>query len=142
MYKLGEHARHWKGGRFKDDDGYILVYCPDHPYARNSRYVAEHRLVMEKHLGRYLEPKEYIHHKNEIKDDNRLENLQLVSYKEHYIIHHGKREEMKNRYCKDCGSNSTYVFKDGRPNWYNKGKGLWQCTRCYKREMRQKGAKW
>jgi hypothetical protein len=73
--------------RHKTKQGYILMSLPkDHPVSiertkrgvRNHRY-PEHRLVMEKHLGRHLLPHENVHHKNGIRDDNRLENLELWS---------------------------------------------------------------
>ena len=69
----GEKHFNWKGGRFKQG-GYILIYKPKHPFA-NKGYVAEHRLVMEKMIGRYLAPNERVHHINGIKDDNRPQNL-------------------------------------------------------------------
>lgn len=59
-------------------NGYVLVWAPDHPHAQRKR-VFEHRLVMEAHLGRLLLPGETIHHKNGVRDDNRIENLELFS---------------------------------------------------------------
>jgi hypothetical protein len=88
--KFGKSATGWKGGKIKTSYGYVQISCPTHPYAkRNGFYVSEHRLVMEKHIGRYLKPKEVVHHINEIKDDNRIENLVLFpSKKEHGAFHH------------------------------------------------------
>lgn len=60
-------------------DGYMLIQCPNHPRARSDGYVAEHLLVMEKYLGRPVTSDETVHHKNGIRDDNRLENLELRS---------------------------------------------------------------
>ena len=73
----GSKAPNWKGGRYKTTDGYIFVYVPEHPFSNSDGHVFEHRLVMEKHLGRYLKHRERIHHINNIKDDNRIENLKL-----------------------------------------------------------------
>ena len=68
----------WKGGRIVDCDGYVMVYAPSHPARRkHGPYVPEHRLVMERHIGRYLLPGEVVHHRNKVKSDNRIENLEL-----------------------------------------------------------------
>lgn len=63
-------------GQYIDSHGYVQVYRPDHPYAAGD-CVKQHRLVMEAHLGRYLERNESVHHKNGVRHDNRLENLEL-----------------------------------------------------------------
>lgn len=85
----GENCNQWKGGRIVDKDGYVLVYCPGHPNARkpDKRYVLEHRLVMERHLKRYLKPEEVIHHRNSKTQDNRIENLQLFSENSEHLRH-------------------------------------------------------
>jgi len=74
----GENHWLWKGGEITLSSGYIMLRRTNHPNAKNG-YEFEHRLVMEEHLGRYLLPNETVHHKNGIKDDNGLENLELFS---------------------------------------------------------------
>ena len=86
--RRGENSPSWKGGRVNNGHGYILIYFPNHPNLNHiSGYVFEHRLVMEKHLGRFLNPEERIHHRGikypigsvENKQDNRIENLKLFA---------------------------------------------------------------
>lgn len=73
--------------RKNHSDGYILVYVPEHPCADRSGYVLEHRIVIENHLGRTLFDTEIVHHINGKKNDNRIENLEIVSRAEHAKIH-------------------------------------------------------
>lgn len=74
---IGKHPR-FTGKRHRAD-GYIQVYVPDHPRAAKEGYYMEHRLVMEQHIGRYLERREVVSHLNGIRDDNRIENLKLYA---------------------------------------------------------------
>jgi HNH endonuclease len=67
----------WQGGYAVDEDGYILEHRPDHPQATTGGYVRQHRLVMEKVLGRYLTPEEVVDHKNRDTSDNDPGNLEL-----------------------------------------------------------------
>lgn len=81
--RFGENHPSWRGGRIKTQRGYILIYKPDHPYCESRTYVREHRLIVEKILGRYLKPSEEVHHINGKVDDNRPENLLLVEKGNH-----------------------------------------------------------
>jgi len=73
-------------------NGYVLIYSPDHPCRNKKGYVPEHRLVMEKHLGRLLATTEVVHHVNGFKGDNRIENLVVMSDVDHVRLHHtGKK---------------------------------------------------
>ncbi len=69
-----EHCK--KIGKRKDNCGYILIW-------HKNSWKSEHRKVMRDYLGRRLKKGEIVHHINGKKDDNRIENLQLMVYKKH-----------------------------------------------------------
>ena len=83
----GELNSNYKGGR-RLRDGYYYILKHDHPFCDSRGYVAEHRLVMEASLGRYIQADEIVHHINGDTTDNRLENLMLMKWNIHSKFHH------------------------------------------------------
>ena len=70
----------WRGygvGRRLNGDGYVQICGPG--ISEPGKYVLEHRHIMAEHLGRPLERYETVHHRNGIRTDNRIENLELWS---------------------------------------------------------------
>ncbi|KKK60550.1 hypothetical protein LCGC14_3023240 [marine sediment metagenome] len=145
----GENHPQWKGGRAYHSGGYILVHAPEHPHKHHGNYIFEHRLVMEQHLGRYLEPDERVHHINGIRDDNRLENLKLFSSDAEHAIFEGRgigidrekairvmKAKAAERHRKRgnpliecaCGCGKSFLKYDerGRTRRYVHGHGRWQ----------------
>jgi ferredoxin-like protein FixX len=101
-HQCGENASAWKGGRTQwGEDGYVSITVA--PKVHQS----EHRLVMEQHLGRKLRSDEVVHHINHDKQDNRIENLQVMSRSEHGKLHPGiplTRWSRKYDACVECGT--------------------------------------
>jgi hypothetical protein len=77
--RIREKSRTWKGGAHVNGKGYVVELAPDHHSVKGTvrHYVLQHRLVMERMLGRDLQSNEWVHHRNGVKTDNRPENLEL-----------------------------------------------------------------
>ena len=82
----GEKHHMWKGGTEITVDGYRVIYAPKHPMAHKGKY-QEHRIIMEKHIGRYLTRNEIVHHKDGNKLNNKIENLEIMTRAEHCLTH-------------------------------------------------------
>ena len=66
---VGANNPMWRGGK-PTSNGYRYV-------TNNGKTTVEHRVVMEKHIGRPLRRFETVHHRNGVRHDNRIENLEL-----------------------------------------------------------------
>lgn len=91
---IGELNPNYSGGKYIDDKGYVRVLSPEHPSSIRG-YIYEHRAIMESYLNRYLKSWESVHHINEIKSDNRIENLFLCTVSEHSAIHREGKKPSK-----------------------------------------------
>lgn len=96
-------------GRHVTADGYVLIHCPEHPFA-SSKCVMQHRLVLEAHMReadpespfltevdgvKYLARWVEVHHVNGIKDDNRVENLVAMTKRDHAKMHAHERRQAR-----------------------------------------------
>lgn len=90
--RFGPSNPRWNGGEVKDSSGRVMIYSPLHPRPSYcGTHVYRYRLVMEKHLGRFLESNEHVHHINGDFTDDRLENLKVVTPSEHSKMHNQER---------------------------------------------------
>ncbi len=77
-------------GKTIDDKGYVRLWNPNHPMAFSDGYILAHRIIMAEHLGRMLNSDEHVHHVNGNRQDNRIENLELVHRRDHPSKHFRK----------------------------------------------------
>ena len=95
--QMGDLNNNWRGGRVLqgenakhgpiNDRGYWYIYAPNHPHATKNGYVAEHIAVATDAIGRPLAKNEVVHHINLKKEDNRPENLVVLTRKAHAQLH-------------------------------------------------------
>jgi len=90
--KIGKESSSYKGGRNTSVAGYIRILIPG-----TGNYQLEHRLIMEEHLGRKLKTREIVHHKNSIRNDNRIENLEVLDKRDHDRFETKKRWRNKTK---------------------------------------------
>jgi hypothetical protein len=126
----GSNNPAWKGGRTVEYRGYILIKKPDHKFATRNGYIMEHRIIWEEYNKACLLPWADIHHINQIKDDNRIENLHVMMHRIHVSLHFTK--DMSDRLCFNCNKKTTAVTKKGHPKWFRHPitKQEWLCNRC------------
>jgi hypothetical protein len=89
------HEPKRNGNKTINNNGYVVVYEPENPTSTANGFGLEHRLVMAEHLGRALTKYEQVHHKNGVRHDNRIENLELWNTKQPP----GQRPEDKIQYA-------------------------------------------
>lgn len=115
-------SRNKQGGTYTaTTSGYVFVRQPGHPNADTRGYVREHVLVMSQHLGRPMIEGEVVHHINGIRNDNRLENLQVMTQNTHTKHHH-------------VGTYKPQSLKNLRGHTSEEMRHIWDTTRAHERE--------
>lgn len=83
-----ENNPNWRGGEYTREDGYVMIYKPDHPLVNSNDYIRKSRVVVENNIKEFLPKDVIIHHINHNRSDDRIENLQiLTSHAEHRKVH-------------------------------------------------------
>lgn len=98
--KKGALNPQWKGGRRIHKQGYIWIHSPEHPSRDSRGYVFEHRLVMEKHLERFLKKEEKVHHIDNNPQNNSISNLMLFPNLRTHTLFHRKMEKKNGNFRK------------------------------------------
>lgn len=100
-------------GPYKSTPGHLFYI--DRSDDGTSKSIWVHREMMEQHLGRKLMRHEIVHHKNEVKADNRIENFEITTQPEH-ARHHHVLPEMKEIVCPECGETAFLLARQIRHN--------------------------
>ena len=95
--RSGEKSSSWKGGRKITPQGYVQILKKGYKGTDCNGYIFEHRYIMEKCIGRHLNVNEVVHHLNEDKTDNRIENLKLLTKSEHTILHNSRTKNRRKK---------------------------------------------
>lgn len=131
--RLRELNNNWRGGRSLASNGYVLVRVGiGHHLADVRGYAYEHRLVAEQKTGRWLLPNEHVHHIDGNKQNNKPDNLEVLTSSQHRFQHRLKSSGRKLpdevnwiRPC-NCGCGQSFYRYDenGRPRDYIAGHNM------------------
>ena len=128
--QTGEKNPAWKGGQVTTYQGYLNTTRPKDDLFKHM-YKPQHRIIYEQHYNCCLLSTTIIHHKNENRKDNRIENLEALTRSQHISLHNKIRYnsvDIDKRTCKIClvkESNKFYRYED----WYI-------CSKCYDKKRR------
>lgn len=98
--RLGDKSHLWSGGKEVTASGYVRLNLG------GGKRQLEHRFIMEQHIGRKLLKTEHVHHKNHVRDDNNIDNLELMSVGDHIRMHN---KDFK--YERNSNGRFTRVYK-------------------------------
>ena len=103
--KFRENHCSWKGGRYINDSGYVMIYNPDHPRSSLNGYVREHIILAENALGKPLPQSSQIHHFGKRHNNGKIVLCEDQEY--HYLLHTRERSLSESgnpnfRKCKFC----------------------------------------
>jgi hypothetical protein len=121
--RSGSLHHNWNSGRIENSEGYVLLRSGKGKYRR------EHVVIMEEHIGRPLNPDECVHHRNGIRDDNRLSNLELLTRTSHIKKYHPKAKNPANWIevvCTHCGIRFERYHRR-----YKKTANMFCSSKCY-----------
>lgn len=131
--QIGKLSPSYKNG-FRKNGDYIEILKHDHPNVSKSGYIMSHRLIYENYLSILFDedvfiPKKWdVHHINSNGLDNSLINLELLSHKEHKLLH-WKKDHSKTL-CLLCNQKTCKSPKTGHEYWYRYLHG-YVCRKCY-----------
>lgn len=134
----------FRSRRKKHQKKYILVEAPEnHPYKQHDGFIPEHRLVIEKQLGHFVDPSTHdVHHIDGDVQNNELNNLQYLTKTEHRRVHAGWKK-INNVWWKTC--NACDVFQVVEGNFYRRrtshNEFVSECKECLKQKSRNKPTK-
>lgn len=139
----GKDAPQFKGGRRVNQSGYVICLRPEHPRASH-RYVAEHILVAEQALGRFLDRKHPVHHVDENRSNNVGRNLVICENDAyHHLLHRRSRAlaACGNPSYRPCGFCSEHDALDAMEPWGTHGGYVHRaCARAYQQNWRKQRA--
>ncbi len=126
--KTGEEHHSWKGGRYINDQGYVMVHLPNNPHSYSNGWALEHRVIASKKLGRKLKTSEQVHHIDGNKQNNSPNNLIILTCPQHTRLHsqnQNNRKENEENYLINCacgcGRKLNKYDNRGRPRMFIHG---------------------